>query len=212
LRFGLVGLVLGSIGLLLGPQPVRSADSPRWGGRDDSNMVSDEKGLPESFVPGKKRSDGSGIDLATTENVKWVARLGSQTYGTPTVAGGRVFVGCNDEAMQDPKFRPTRGGAVKCFDEATGKLLWELAIPRKEIHDPTFNFDDMGLASAPRRPSTAIGSTWSPTAARCFAWTSTARPTATTVRSWTKGSTWPARASRRSRWAPPTATSSGVTT
>jgi outer membrane protein assembly factor BamB len=145
LRFGLVWVVLGSVGLLLGPQPVRSADSPRWGGRDDSNMVSDEKGLPESFVPGKKRSDGSGIDLATTENVKWVARLGSQTYGTPTVAGGRVFVGCNDEAMQDPKFRPTRGGAVKCFDEATGKLLWELAIPRKEIHDPSFNFDDMGL-------------------------------------------------------------------
>ena len=42
---------------------LHAADWPRWGGRDDSNMVSEEKGLPESFVPGKKRSDGSGIDL-----------------------------------------------------------------------------------------------------------------------------------------------------
>jgi outer membrane protein assembly factor BamB len=137
--------------LALRPQPVRGADSPRWGGRDDSNMVSQEKGLAESFEPGKKRPDGSGIDLATTKNVKWVARLGSQTYGTPTVAGGRVFVGCNDATMEDPKYKPTRGGAVKCFDEATGKLLWELAIPRKEIKDPDFNFDDMdlGVCSSP---------------------------------------------------------------
>ncbi len=141
----MTGLFVAICLLLLSPQPVRSADWPRWGGRDDSNMVSEEKGLPESFVPGKKRSDGSGIDLSTTENVKWVARLGSQAYGTPTVAGGRVFVGCNDATLEDPQFKPTRGGAVKCFDEATGKLLWELAIPRKETKDPNFNFDDMDL-------------------------------------------------------------------
>ena len=55
-----------AICLALRLEAVRGADSPRWGGRDDRNMVSEEKDLPESFVPGKKRPDGSGIDLATT--------------------------------------------------------------------------------------------------------------------------------------------------
>ena len=104
-------------------------DWPQWGGRDGRNMVSEEKGLPDSFVPGKKRPDGSGIDPATTKNVRWVARLGSQTYGNPTVADGRVFVGTNDADLNDPRYRSTKGGAVKCFDEATGKLLWRLVVP-----------------------------------------------------------------------------------
>jgi hypothetical protein len=46
--------------------PAVAADWPQWGGTDDRNMVSPEKGLPESFEPGKKRTDGSGIDRATT--------------------------------------------------------------------------------------------------------------------------------------------------
>ena len=115
-------------------------------------MVSDEKGLPESFVPGKKRPDGSGIDLATTENVKWVARLGSQTYGN---AHGRRRPGVRRHQRRDDgrsrSTSPPGGGVVKCFDEATGKLLWQLAIPRLETKDPNFNFDnmDLGICSSP---------------------------------------------------------------
>lgn len=131
--------------------PVLAADWPQWGGRDDRNMVAYEKGLPDFFVPGEKKPNGDGIDLATTRNVKWVARLGSQTYGNPTVAGGRVFVGTNDFAIGDPKYQSTRGGTVECLDETTGKLLWKLVIPRKETKDPNFNFDnlDLGVCSSP---------------------------------------------------------------
>jgi len=126
-------------------------DWPEWGGSDGRNMVSDEKGLPEFFVPGDKRADNSGIDLKTTKNVRWVARLGSQTCGNPTVAGGRAFVGTNDFAIGDPKYRSTRGGLVKCFEESTGKLLWQLVIPKRETNDPSFNFDqlDLGVCSSP---------------------------------------------------------------
>ena len=72
---------------------VHAADWPRWGGRDDCNMISTEKGLPESFEPGKKSPQGAGIDMSTTRNVKWVARLGTQTYGNPTIANGRISTG-----------------------------------------------------------------------------------------------------------------------
>ena len=131
--------------MVLWASGAHAADWPRWGGRDDCNMISAEKGLPESFVPGKKSPQGTGIDMRTTQNVKWVARLGTQTYGNPTIANGRVYLGTNDEDLQDPRVRSTRGGLVMCLDEATGKLLWQLIVPKFQTNLSNFNFDDMGL-------------------------------------------------------------------
>ena len=127
------------------------ADWPQWGGRDGRNMVSDELPLPAVFKPGSKRPDGSGIDPGTTRNVKWTARLGSHTYGNPTVAGGRVFVGTNDYRLSRPGCKATRGGLVKCFDEATGRLLWQLVVPRYITTDKLFNFNELnlGVCSSP---------------------------------------------------------------
>jgi len=63
-------------------------DWPRWGGQDPGrNMYSREKNLPYRFEPGKPKSGTEEIDLKTTQNVKWVAKLGSQSYGNVTVAG-----------------------------------------------------------------------------------------------------------------------------
>ena len=88
-------------------------------------MSSDEKGLPVRFEPGKKASDGSGIELKTTCNVKWVAKLGSENYSCPVVADGKVFIGTNDADLDDQRYRPTGGGLLLCLDEATGKRLWQ---------------------------------------------------------------------------------------
>ena len=56
----------------LAPQiAAAGADWPQWGGCDGRNMVSQETGLADSFVPGEKKPRGGGIDLATTKNVKW---------------------------------------------------------------------------------------------------------------------------------------------
>lgn len=130
---------------------VFATDWPQWGGQDGRNMVSDERGLPDSFEPGKKLSNASGIDPASTANVRWTARLGSQTYGNPTVAGGRVFVGTNDFSLTDPRHTRSKGGMVLCFDEATGKPLWQLVVPRLVTAKPDFNFDDLdlGVCSSP---------------------------------------------------------------
>jgi hypothetical protein len=49
-----------------------------WGGTPDRNMVSGQKVV-------------SSWDVKTGKNVKWVAALGSQTYGNPVIAGGRVI-------------------------------------------------------------------------------------------------------------------------
>ena len=87
------------VALALGGSPAFGGDWPHWGGNDGRNMVSDEKPLPDSFVPGERNSAGSGIDLAAAKNVKWAVRLGNYAYGNPTVADGRIFVGTDCQTL-----------------------------------------------------------------------------------------------------------------
>jgi len=68
-----------------------TGDWPMWGGTPDRNMVSNMKGLPTTW------------DVARKVNVKWVASLGSQTYGNAVVSGGQVYIGTNNEGLRDPK-------------------------------------------------------------------------------------------------------------
>ncbi|MBN2024698.1 MAG: PQQ-binding-like beta-propeller repeat protein [Pirellulales bacterium] len=137
---------------LLLPLAAAAGDWPQWGGTDCRNLVSDERELPDAFTPGKKTPNSSGIDLATTQNVRWVARLGSAAYGNPTVAGGRVFVGTDDQLLTgDARLKRSRGGLVQCLDEATGRLLWRLTIPERTDIPPDAHFTHqfLGVCSSP---------------------------------------------------------------
>jgi outer membrane protein assembly factor BamB len=87
---------------------------PMWGGTADRNMVSNMKGLPASW------------DVKTKKNIKWVAELGSQTYGNPVVAEGMVFVGTNNEGNRDPKIKGDKGILI-AFRESDGAFLWQIA-------------------------------------------------------------------------------------
>ena len=133
-----------------GRRPV-ARDWPQWGGTATRNMFSLERGIPASFDPGKRGSDGSGIDLSTSQNVRWAARLGSENYSSPAIAGGKVFIGTNDSDLADPRFQQTGGGVLLCLDEATGRLLWRLVVPRLTTGRKSSDFDDMdlGICSSP---------------------------------------------------------------
>jgi outer membrane protein assembly factor BamB len=89
-----------------------TGDWPMWGGSPDRNMVSDMKGLPTTW------------DVQTKKNVRWMATLGSQSYGNPVVAGGKVFVGTNNEGLRDPK-QPGDRGVLMAFRESDGEFLWQ---------------------------------------------------------------------------------------
>jgi len=89
-----------------------SGDWPMWGGTPDRNMVSNQKGMPTSW------------DVKTNKNIKWVAKLGSQSYGNVVVSGGQVYVGTNNEALRDPKQGGDRG-VLMCFRESDGEFLWQ---------------------------------------------------------------------------------------
>lgn len=90
-----------------------TGDWPMWGGTPDRNMVSNAKDLPTTW------------DIKTGKNVKWVASLGSQTYGNPVVAEGMVFAGTNNEGGRDPKIKGDKG-VLMAFRESDGEFLWQI--------------------------------------------------------------------------------------
>ena len=94
-----------------------AADQPQWGEKFSRNMISAEKNLPDTFDP------------KTGKNIKWVAELGSETWATPTVAAGRVFLGTNNSKPRDPRHKGDRG-ILLCLDEKDGSFLWQLVVPK----------------------------------------------------------------------------------
>ncbi len=133
------------------PLSASAADWPQWGRVNSRNMISQEKRLPDSFEADKNLASGQGDGSEKAGNIKWVARLGSFTYGNPTVADGRVYVGTDVRALRgDPRFKLTRGGLIRCLDEATGELLWQLAIPeRRKLPAGThFGQQHLGVCSS----------------------------------------------------------------
>lgn len=126
---------------------VQAADWPEWGGRDSRNMVSSEKGLPVDIDPGKKKPGSEDIDMSTTKNCLWVAKLGSQSYGTPTVANGTVYVGTNNESPRSPKHQGDRG-IIMAFDEATGGFKWQVVAPKLGAGKVS-DWEFLGMCSSP---------------------------------------------------------------
>ncbi len=112
-----------------------AGDWPMWGGTPNRNMVSSMKGLALEW------------DVKTKENIKWVADLGSQSYGNPVVASGLVFVGTNNEGLRDPK-QPGDRGVVMAFREETGEFWWQHTHMKLES-GPANDWPYQGVASSP---------------------------------------------------------------
>jgi outer membrane protein assembly factor BamB len=124
-----------------------AGDWPQWGGGAIRNMYSPETGLPDRFDPGQFKPGTEDVDLATTKNVRWVAKLGSQSYGNVTVAGGRVYVGTNNDSPRDPQHQGDRS-ILMVFDERTGEFLWQLVVPKLKSGKVN-DWENLGLLSSP---------------------------------------------------------------
>src|SRR5260221_1744820 len=103
--------------LLAGAVTLRAADLPS----------------PEEYKanwPRFRGPDGSGVsaqgdvpatcDMKTRTNIAWSAEVSMAGFSSPVVWGDRVFLSGGDETKCE----------VMCFDLASGKLLWESAVPK----------------------------------------------------------------------------------
>ena len=112
-----------------------SGNWPMWGGTPDRNQVSNMKNVPTEW------------DVKTKKNIKWVAELGSQSYGNPVVADGMVFVGTNNELARDPKQGGDRG-VLMAFRESDGQFMWQHTHPKLEAGRAN-DWPFQGVASSP---------------------------------------------------------------
>jgi outer membrane protein assembly factor BamB len=149
LAFGVAAMV--SVGSNPNAQPgtgetkAGPSDHTMFGGTPSRNMVNTiDKGVPDKFDP-------EGALLL------WKAQLGSRSYGGPIVAGGKVFVGTNNERprnkrdtqpVKDAGIEPIDRGIVMCFDEKTGKFLWQ-AVHNKLVAGNVHDWPKEGLCSTP---------------------------------------------------------------
>ena len=111
----------------LAPMDVKPGDSPQMGISHYRNNVSAAKKIPVVW------------DVKSGTSIKWSAKLGSQTYASPVVANGKVFIGTNNSAGYLKRY-PSKVdlGVLLCFDEQTGKFLWQHSsekLPTGRVND-----------------------------------------------------------------------------
>lgn len=122
-----------------------------FGGTPFRNMVNTlEKGLPAEWHIGDARRK------IPPKNIKWVAKLGSQSYGNPVVYGGKIFLGTNNGGLRNPRDAVKKGnelipvdkGIVICFRESDGQFLWQAVhdkLPSGRVND----WPEQGICSSP---------------------------------------------------------------
>ncbi|MEX0725760.1 MAG: PQQ-binding-like beta-propeller repeat protein, partial [Planctomycetaceae bacterium] len=102
-------------------------DWPQWGGSNFRNNTPAGENIPFDW------------DVETGKNIKWQAKLGSQTYGNPIVANGKIFIGTNNGGGWLKRYPSTVDlGVLLAFDEATGEFLWQHSspkLPTGRVHD-----------------------------------------------------------------------------
>ena len=109
---------------------------PTWGGQPSRNMVN-------SFATGIV----SEWDVESGKNIKWKAALGSQSYGNPTIADGRIFVGTNNEGKRNPDIEGDKG-IIMCFTAGKGEFLWQ-AVHDKLTQGRVNDWPEQGICSSP---------------------------------------------------------------
>jgi outer membrane protein assembly factor BamB len=126
--------------------PAKAASTvAMFGGTPSRNMINTvDKGILDFWQIEKLQGK---VVKAKAQNIKWSIRLGNLAYGGPVIAGGRIFVGTNNEKPRDPKVKGDKG-IVMCFRESDGKFLWQAVhekLPGGELND----FPRQGVASTP---------------------------------------------------------------
>jgi outer membrane protein assembly factor BamB len=121
------------------PSDVPNKEWNQWGGTPERNNVPTGKDIVTEWNVGKFDYKTGAWDEAKAKNIKWVAKLGSQTYGNPVVADEKVFVGTNNSGGWIERYPGDVDlGCLIGFDEKDGKFLWQHSsekLPTGRVHD-----------------------------------------------------------------------------
>lgn len=120
------------------PKGIGASDWGQWGGSTVRNNTPEGKNIATEWAVGSFDKTGKWVK-DDSKNVKWVAHLGSQSYGNPVVANGQVYVGTNNGNGYLKRYPATIDlGVLVCFSEKDGKFLWQASsekLPTGRVHD-----------------------------------------------------------------------------
>jgi outer membrane protein assembly factor BamB len=121
------------------PNDVPNKEWNQWGGTPERNNVPVGKDIVTEWNVGRFDYKTGAWDPSKAKNIKWVAKLGSQTYGNPVVADGKVFVGTNNSGGWIERYPGDVDlGCLIAVDEKNGKFLWQHSsekLPTGRVHD-----------------------------------------------------------------------------
>ncbi len=157
-RLGLLifAIVIGIAPSLAGSRVLAQTPPSEWrcfGGGPSRNMVdASSAGIPAKW---DLRPKSQGGDLL------WRVDLGSRSFAGPVIAGGRIYVGTNNDLPRDardtnPKLldpatgkpRPLDKGVLMCFRESDGAFLWQHVSDK--LDDPiAHDWPRQGICSTP---------------------------------------------------------------
>ncbi|QDV77368.1 PQQ-binding-like beta-propeller repeat protein [Botrimarina mediterranea] len=145
--FSLVGASTLSFAADSVPAPTKEWN--QWGGSSVRNNVPVGTDIPTEWNVGEFDFKTGEWDSETAENVRWVARLGSQTYGNCVIADGKAFVGTNNSGGWLERYPSNVDlGCLLCFDIEDGKFLWQHSSEKLKtgrVHD----WPLQGICTAP---------------------------------------------------------------
>ncbi len=83
------------------------------------------------------------------ENIRWVAKLGDSSYGSPVVAGGKVFCATNNGAAYLDRYPASVDlGCLLAFRQADGRFLWQHSAEKLKAGS-SLDYENVGMCSTP---------------------------------------------------------------
>ncbi|MEN6498293.1 MAG: PQQ-binding-like beta-propeller repeat protein [Thermoguttaceae bacterium] len=100
----------------------------QWGGSPERNNASGAKGLVTEWNVGEFDPTTGQWQRESAKHIKWVAKLGSESYGSPVIAAGKVFCATNNGAGYLKRY-PTSVdlGCLLAFRQDSGQFLWQFS-------------------------------------------------------------------------------------
>lgn len=148
---------------------IKPGDWAQWGGTSYRNNVPQTAAkIAIEWEPGSFNRITGEWHADSAKNIKWVATLGTQTYGNPVVADGRIYVGTNNGSGYLKRYPAEVDlGCLLCFRESDGKFLWQHSsekLPTGRVHD----WPKQGICCAPLVEGTRLWVVTSRGEVRCL--------------------------------------------
>jgi outer membrane protein assembly factor BamB len=105
--------------------------------------------LPATWNVGKFDFRTGEWKNESAEKIRWVAKLGSESYGSPVIAGGKVFCATNNGAGYVKRYPAEVDlGCLLAFDLKDGSFLWQHSAEKLEA-GRDIDWPEQGICCSP---------------------------------------------------------------